>query len=444
MYRKGLLAGFLLTLVLALLGNPLPAHGLGFHPTVSYWQASYWNNTELVGDPVLQRTEMYLEHYWGDGAPATGINPDYFSARWTCDFYLELPPLNPPSLYRFIAMSDDGVRVWVDGELIIDAWYDHPAQTFTAEKLLGSGHHPIVVEYYERTGQAMVLVRWDYIGPGVTDWWGEYYANPTLSGIPALTRNDVQINFDWGLGAPVSGLPADDFSVRWTRSLDLPAGTYRFTMTVDDGGRLWVNNQLLLDAWREQPATTYVSDIYLSGGLIPIKMEYYERAGQAVARLSWQRIDGTPTPTPPTPSPGTVIVDDQDPGFVKGGSPSGWRVAYEGYNGRLFWTRNNDRARPNYNWARWYPRLQPGWYEVLVYIPDRYTTTAKARYWISHAGGFTLRLVNQSANGGRWVSLGTYRFRGARDEYVSLADVTFEPHLSRLIAFDAVMWVPKR
>jgi len=80
----------------------------------------------------------------------------------------------------------------------------------------------------------------------------------------------------------------------------------------------------------------------------------------------------------------------------------------------------------------------------MVYIPDRCTTKAKARYWISHAGGFTLRVVNQSANGGRWVSLGTYRFRGTRDDYVSLADVTFESCLSRLIAFDAVMWMPKR
>jgi hypothetical protein len=51
--------------------------------------------------------------------------------------------------------------------------------------------------------------------------------------------------------------------------------------------------------------------------------------------------------------------------------------------------------------------------------------------------------VDQSANGGRWVSLGTYRFRGNRSDYVSLADVTFEPYLSRLIAFDAVKWVSR-
>jgi hypothetical protein len=98
-------------------------------------------------------------------------------------------------------------------------------------------------------------------------------------------------------------------------------------------------------------------------------------------------------------------------------------------------------VRSNYNWARWYPDLAAGRYEVLVHIPKRYSTTTRARYWISHSKGYTLRIVDQSAHSGRWVSLGTYRFRGNRKDYVSLADVTFEPYLSRLIAFDAMKWV---
>jgi hypothetical protein len=107
----------------------------------------------------------------------------------------------------------------------------------------------------------------------------------------------------------------------------------------------------------------------------------------------------------------------------------------------LIWTWNNDRQRPRYNWVRWYPDLEPRRYEVFVYVPERHATTLKARYWISHSGGYKLRIVDQSGHGGRWVSLGTYRFRGNRSDYVSLADVTFEPYLSRLVAFDAVKWV---
>jgi hypothetical protein len=297
------------------------------------------------------------------------------------------------------------------------------------------------VEYYERTGNALLRF---FFEPVMVNWRAEYFNNPRLEGDPALVREDAQINFDWGTGSPASGINADGFSVRWTRSVSLPAGMYRFTMTVDDGGRLWVNNHLLIDVWREQAVTTYVGDIYLSGGTIPIRMEYFENTGQAVARLSWQKVDGTPTPpTPPTPVPGTVIVDDTDSGFVTGGSASGWRAASIGYSGRMLWTYNNDRIRPNYNWARWYPRLRAGWYQVFVYIPSRNATSTRARYWISHADGFTLKVVNQSAYSNQWVSLGTYRFRGTRDDYVSLADVTFEPYLSRRVGFDAVKWVPK-
>jgi len=104
-------------------------------------------------------------------------------------------------------------------------------------------------------------------------------------------------------------------------------------------------------------------------------------------------------------------------------------------------TYNNYSVQPYYNWARWYPSLQAGWYEVFVYVPYWYTTTSHARYWIRHAGGYTLRIVNQSTTGGQWVSLGTYSFTGTSTDYVSLSDVTYEPYRTRLIGFDAVKFV---
>ncbi|KPL16073.1 MAG: hypothetical protein AMJ93_16110, partial [Anaerolineae bacterium SM23_84] len=107
------------------------------------------------------------------------------------------------------------------------------------------------------------------------------------------------------------------------------------------------------------------------------------------------------------------------------------------------WTWNNDWMRYNYNWARWYPDLTPGRYEGFVYVPEQHATTTKARYWISHAGGYTMRLLDQSANRGRWVSLNVYQFGGTRNDYVSLADVTYESWISRQIAFDAVKFVPR-
>ena len=68
--------------------------------------------------------------------------------------------------------------------------------------------------------------------------------------------------------------------------------------------------------------------------------------------------------------------------------------------------------RPNYNWARWYPELVPGRYEVFVQVPEHYATTSQARDWISHRDSLTLRVVDQAANRGKWVSLGIYRSDG--------------------------------
>jgi len=369
--------------------------------------------------------ETSLDHNWGSGGPA-GLT-DGFSARWTR--YLDLA-----GTYRFTATSDDGIRVYVDGISIINEWYDHAAKTVSVDRVLSAGHHLVVVEYYENTGDAVARLSWAPVTT-ITNWRGEYFNNKALTGTAALVRDDAQINFAWGSGSPKPGtINADGFSVRWTRHLALAAGSYRFSMTVDDGGRLWVNNHLLIDTWKDQAAHTYTGNIYLPGGAVPVKMEYYENTGAATAKLSWTKFDGTG---------GGVIVDDGDAGFVKGGNASSWRRVLEGYNGDLLWTKNNDYVRPNYNWARWYPGLTAGRYEVFVYIPHQYSTTAKARYWVSHRDGLTLRIVNQSAYSNQWVSLGTYNFLGNSNDYVSLADVTYEPYLSRMIAFDAVKWVSR-
>jgi len=434
--RLSLIAGLASLIIMAsLVGTALAQGGIIVQHSDPYWQATYWNNTSLSGTPVLERQESALDYDWGTGSPDPSVNADEFSARWTR--YIDVTP----GTYRFTATCDDGLRLWVDGELLIDQWHDHAATTYTATKYLGAGHHLVEVQYYENRGFAVAKLSWALDTGIISAWHGEYYNNTTLSGSPALVRDDPEINFVWGNASPApSYVNADVFSVRWTRTLSLGAGNYRFYLTIDDGGRLYVNGHLLIESWKEQPATTYYGDIYLPGGSIEVQLEYYENFGDAVAQLSWAPTSAAPSP--PAPS-GTVIVDDTDPGFSKGGNASSWRTVAEGYGRRLLWTFNNDWARYAYNWARWYPQLQPRWYEVFVYIPDRYTTTSQARYWISHADGYTLKIVDQSANGGRWVSLGTYRFQGTSSDYVSLSDVTFEPYLSRILAFDAVKWEPR-
>ncbi|MBX3012983.1 MAG: hypothetical protein KF832_15815 [Caldilineaceae bacterium] len=312
------------------------------------WRVRYWNNRDLSGDPVLERDEPEINYDWGLNAPADGVNSDRFSARWTRYLYLEA------GRYRFEATSDDGVRVYVDGQRIINGWSDHGVRTFSGTLNLGTGHHLVQVDYYDNTGAAVIRFNWARVDsgggePSVRNWRGEYYNNPDLSGAPVLVRDDSNIDFNWGNGSPDSSINADNFSVRWQRSVDLGAGNYRFEVRVDDGVRLWVNNHLLIDQWREQNTSTYQGDIYLPGGAIPIRVEYFERAGGARIRLTWNRTD---QPTEPegsrwrgeyfnnrdlSGSP-TLVRDDRDINFDWGnGSPDG---SINADNFSVRWTRD--------------------------------------------------------------------------------------------------------
>jgi hypothetical protein len=141
-----------------------------------------------LGSPVLERSESALDYSRGMGSPGPGVYADGLSARWTR--YLELAA----GTYRFMATSDDGLRVYIDGNLLINEWYDHPAKTVSADRALNGGHHLIVVEYYENTVDAVARLSWTPVAT-ITNWRGEYFNNKALSGTPALVRDDTQINF---------------------------------------------------------------------------------------------------------------------------------------------------------------------------------------------------------------------------------------------------------
>jgi hypothetical protein len=95
-----------------------------------------------------------INHNWGTGGPGNGIGNDQFSARWTGSFNFNA------SDYVFSATADDGVRVWVDGSQIINAWRDQAPTTYRATVNLSAGSHTIKVEYYEKGGGAVAQVSW--------------------------------------------------------------------------------------------------------------------------------------------------------------------------------------------------------------------------------------------------------------------------------------------
>ncbi len=404
------------------------------YPT-THWSASYWNNVDLTGAPVLTQEENRIDHDWGGGSPAPRVPADYFSARWTRYINIDVA-----GAYRFTVASDDGVRLWVDGELILDEWQVQAETTFTPEKYLTEGAHQVRLEYFEDTGAAQIELDWSRIAPAQRGWWKvEYFDNMMLRGIPVYSHYEAAINHDWGESSPIPGtVPADQFSARWTQSLDLPAGDYRFYLEVDDGARLWIGGNLVIDVWADQTATIYEREVFLDGGPTTLQLEYYENRGNALVRLDWDRVP-EPDEVGPAPVPGPV-VDDTDVAFARGGPTGGWRITTGGYNGRMIWTRNEAVLRPDHNWARWAPDLVPGAYEVFAYVPVREDATRRAVYWISHRDGIDLQAIDQAARGGAWVSLGTYTFTGAETDYVALFDVTSEPAGTRVVLFDAMRW----
>jgi len=266
------------------------------------WRGEYYTNRDLSGPSTLVRYDPAIDFDWGAGSPDGSIPADNFSVRWARSLGFS------PGNYRFYASCDDGVRIFVDGNLVVDAWQDQKQpNTISADIYLGDGLHSIVVEYYEHGGQASAHVWWDRLG-GFSAWQGRYYANTELRGGPALIRDDVDINFEWGEGAPVNWMPADGFSVVWMRQVNFPAGYYRFNARSDDGIRVWLDGALVMDYWQPMDYEWhYLDDTYLEG-LHTLKVEYYEGGGGARVRFWWER-SGTPAPpsapTPaPTPAPG--------------------------------------------------------------------------------------------------------------------------------------------
>jgi hypothetical protein len=116
----------------------------------------------------------------------------------------------------------------------------------------------------------------------------DYFSGTTLT-TKLLTRTDAKVDFNWGSASPASGVPADNFSVRWTGQVSPRfSGSTTFYTVYDDGVRLWVNGQLLIDNWTNHGPTENSGSITLNAGTrYDLKLEYYEATGGATARLLW-------------------------------------------------------------------------------------------------------------------------------------------------------------
>lgn len=121
-------------------------------------KGEYFSNRDLQGSPAFVRVDKEVNFDWGLGAPAPNFPSDDFSVRWTGKL---IPP--ETRTYEIYARTDDGVRLWIDGKLLIDSWHDRAASTDTARIRLEAGkEYDIKIEYYEHSGFAVAQLGWDY------------------------------------------------------------------------------------------------------------------------------------------------------------------------------------------------------------------------------------------------------------------------------------------
>ncbi|XWW44991.1 hypothetical protein JYG30_19970 [Fibrella sp. USSR17] len=368
----------------------------------------YFDSFDLSGAIKMTRIDATINFNWGEASPGGGVNVD-FSTRWTGQ--IEAPVAGN---YVIQSNNDDGTRIWIDGNLIINDWNGHGPTIMTGSINLSAGKHEIKYEYNDTGGGAVAYLGWQIPGtsgvvmvpkdrlypssgtatpptvpvapvvnnmPGTQNGTigqgfnaslaGNTFADPgnlaltyswsnlpsglsanglTLSGTPAgpagtftatlratnvaglsvttnvtfvytaaattpvvvvgagqgtgltgdyfdsfdlsgaikMTRIDATINFNWGEASPGGGVNVD-FSTRWTGQIEAPvAGNYVIQSNNDDGTRIWIDGNLIINDWNGHGATIMTGSINLSAGKHEIKYEYVDFGGGGNAYLGWQ------------------------------------------------------------------------------------------------------------------------------------------------------------
>lgn len=195
-------------------------------------------------------------------------------------------------------------------------------------------------------------------------------------GALAAERVDAQIAFAWGEEAPAPEVGADHFSVRWTGYLEVPAdGAYRFAAVADDGVRLLIDEQPVLEDWSFHAATRAEGTVELAAGYVPIRLEYFDAGSLAEVALSWQppgaageeivpqaRLRalavGGAAPKPPYQNP-VVPFDCPDPGVVALADGGGYAMVCTG--GRFPVRRSDDLVFWDDTSAALLPDGKPSW-----------------------------------------------------------------------------------
>ena len=251
------------------------------------WQAEYYSNMNLTGEPVRTGKEKRVDYDWGNGGPE-GLPVDYFSARWTGDWEFET------GRYTFWVDVDDGVRLWLDDKELISGWTPY-AKSEMVTTIVSEGRHRLTLEYYEQSGDALVRVHWRRTD--LYPWWeGTYYRLPWAESGKMYTKNDDAIQFDWGADCPDGLFLCDGFSIAWDAEPVFVTGTHRIYVYADDGYQLYMDGTLLQEGgWFDGQDGGREDDHYQlefsQTEEHEITYKFQDRGGLAEARLWIQDMD---------------------------------------------------------------------------------------------------------------------------------------------------------
>jgi hypothetical protein len=118
----------------------------------------------------------------------------------------------------------------------------------------------------------------------------EYFTGEDyLAGDPVLTRVDPEMDFNWNVDAPGPGIDREQFSARWRGEITIPVdGAYTFVLNSNDGSRLYLDGQLLVNDWSTHARRDTLASVELAAGTYPIRVEFYQNAANAGITVSWQ------------------------------------------------------------------------------------------------------------------------------------------------------------
>ena len=251
--------------------------------SVTQWSGEYFDGQSLQGTAVESDCldDLDLQYSQGDGPD--GVGPFQYSARFSKTF-------DGAGAYTIEAVADDGIRVLVDGEPVIDGWVDQGPTPFSGTVDLGEGSHLIVVEYFQGWGGATLEVDVSIAQAACESsvWSVRYFGNTGLDGAPTGSDclDDLDHEYAWNEGP--EGVGPWNWSARYTKTIQPGAGSYDFTVLADDGVRVEVDGIEVIDGWFDQGPTSYTGTIALDDGTHVVVVEYFQ--GWSGAKLEFDYV----------------------------------------------------------------------------------------------------------------------------------------------------------